>query len=62
MQQIDRQRAPIQGKLFELESDRPRWQQLPLEVRRTVTELLVLMLSQERRQRSGSAEKEVENE
>ena len=59
MQQIQRQREPIQAELFEPESDQPRWRRLPLEVRRTVTGLLVLMLAQERRHRSGTAKQEV---
>jgi hypothetical protein len=62
MQQRDRRRiSHRQADLFEAPSDRPSWQDLPEDTRRTVTELLARMLRQQRR-RAASALPEVEHE
>ena len=62
MQQGHRQRMPRQGKLFETPSDRPRWTQIPLDVRRTVTEQVARMLRQQGRQQTERAVREVGDE
>jgi len=50
MHQRDRRIAHRQAELFEAPSDRPSWQDLPDDTRRTVTQLLAQMLRQQRRQ------------
>jgi len=60
-----RQRSQNQEEqqgLFEDPSRRPEWEQLPSEVRRTVTELLARVLSPEQRQERARQAQEVENE
>ena len=62
MHQRDRRRiAHRQAELFEAPSDRPSWQDLPDDTRRTATQLLAQMLRQHRRQEACPAP-EVEHE
>ena len=55
-----KQRQPRfhQAELFEEESDGPRWAEIPVDIRKTVTELVARMLLQSRSQDEGSVEHE----
>ncbi|MFQ5792015.1 MAG: hypothetical protein ACE5JI_16195 [Acidobacteriota bacterium] len=63
MQQPARRRtAHRQAELFEVPSDRPSWQDLPDDARKTVIQLFAQMLKQQRRQGMARPVPEVEHE
>ncbi len=63
MQQRDTRRiAHQQAELFEAPSDRPSWQDLPDDTRKTVTQLFARMLRQQRGQGAACPVPEVEHE
>ena len=62
MRQGHRRRRPRQAKLFEVPSDQPRWQELPLHVRREVIQELARLLESGRRSESRSGSKELGDE